>query len=251
MPGSRIEAATQTDAVRSAGPAANSYALILNFRPFQRLVMQGAPDGLPPGDRLEEANQDQPAPRAFARPGPLLRRGSGSAKRRRKKQNHAEAGLSEGKLQAREEGRFPPHYQRAMSFPGPLPVAVPTSGFMADGRGNGRRDAVDFRSAVFDGRQLERGPRIEDKSPFRVAAASAVKRSIFEPVHGDLVMGFDRCKAHLVAANETFHRRPPGVHGGRVSRPNDRRGQKFLRNVTRGDGAMLKKSGYPGRRKSR
>jgi hypothetical protein len=241
MPGSRIEAATQTEAVRSAGPAANSYALILNFRPFQRLVMQGAPDGLPPRG---SSGRSQPGPTCT----PGVRTAGASFARRvgfdgaaAKKLNQAAAGLSHGKLQRGRRGAAA--YQGAMSLPVPRRLV--------HGRGNGRGDPLDFRSEVFDRRQLEGGPRIEDKSPFRVAAAFTVKRSIFEPVHGDLVMGFDRCKAHLVAANETFHRRPPGVHGRRVSRPNDRRGQKFLRNVTCGDGAMLKKSGYPGRRKSR
>jgi hypothetical protein len=62
-----------------------------------------------------------------------------------------------------------------------------------------------------DGRQIKGGPRIENKSPFRVAAPFASKCSMLEPVHGDFLVWFNQRKAHILAARETLHGRPPGM----------------------------------------
>lgn len=64
-------------------------------------------------------------------------------------------------------------------------------------------------SRFSDGRQIKRGPGIENKSPFRVAAALAPKRSIFEPAHAGLIVGLDQGQAHVVAANQALHWRSP------------------------------------------
>jgi hypothetical protein len=151
----------------------------------KRLVVQGAPDGQP-RDRPEE----KPT-KANLNPGRSEARGflcaAGRARQRRQKrrnkQNLTQARLFRRRDPAREEG-----------------VAR---------RRNGRQASWIFRSGVFDGRQIERGLRIENKSPFRVAAAFTLKRSIFEPAHGDRVMGLNCRKAHFVAANEALHRRSP------------------------------------------
>jgi hypothetical protein len=58
-----------------------------------------------------------------------------------------------------------------------------------------------------DGRQIERRPGIEHKSPFGVTATLTSECSIFEPGPGELILRFDQGKAHFAAANEAFHGR--------------------------------------------
>jgi hypothetical protein len=60
-----------------------------------------------------------------------------------------------------------------------------------------------------DGGQIKRAPGIENKSPFRVAAAFASKRSMLEPSHGDVIVRFNQRKAHILAASKAIHGRPP------------------------------------------
>ena len=99
--------------------------------------------------------------------------------------------------------------------------------------------------------QINRGARIENKSPFRVAAAFALKRSIFESPHGGLIVWFDQCKPHLVAANEALHCRSSRLKakGSRApSARNDQGRQKFLGTLRGGRAGLLGRpgSGLPG-----
>jgi hypothetical protein len=101
-------------------------------------------------------------------------------------------------------------------------------------------------SGSSDGGQIKGGARIENKSPFRVAATFALKRSIFESPHGGLIVWFDQFKPHLVAANEALHRRFSRLQakGSRASSArNDRGRQKFLCALGGGRAGLL---GRPG-----
>jgi len=90
---------------------------------------------------------------------------------------------------------------------------------LSEQRSNGIWHGSCLRSGFSDGGQIERGARIENKSPFRVAAAFALKRSIFESPHGGLIVWFDQCKPHLLATNEALHRRFSRLRA--FSAPND------------------------------